>query len=558
MKGCQKFLMLWSVIFVITLQFDDILSVKPGFQARITDKGLKYASTSAINALSKKLNGQKIPDQSGKSGGVSYTVSSMVITSFTKPASNIAVVPSTGLKWSVNGAGISMKGNWKYQYKKGWFKVSDHGRFDASVNGITFSLTMAIGKDGNGRPKISASGCSCDVSSVHIKFHGGASWIYNIFSGVIERKLKGILKSKMCSEAVDAVNTDGEKEMKKIPVNVELAKKFLLDYSLISSPSFSNSYMQTFHKGEIYWKGGKEDIPFQPADIPAIKSSSKMVYLWLSDYMANSMGYTAYKNSYLKYNLTAKDLPAGNRSILNTTCSGLFCIGKLIPQIGEKYPNCVVQVNMVANSAPKMVISPQAIQVDASGVLDLYAKKQSSPDIFLIKLNMTLGIDLKASLKGEILYTEVSNPRLIIGVLKSAVGVVSGPVIQSLIKFGVQLVVIPKLNNIGAKGLSLPITKEIKFKNSELILQKDSLMIASDIAYIPPKGDTPVTVSDLTELPHLNLKLDHMGKWYQLANKLKKPNTLNHVMEPLSQHNRKPSFQFIGNRFKNIMKPLLK
>lgn len=47
--------------------------------------------------------------------------------------------------------------------------------------------------DGSGRPTIKAVGCSCNVGSADIKFHGGAAWIYNLFSGKLEDKLKDMV-----------------------------------------------------------------------------------------------------------------------------------------------------------------------------------------------------------------------------------------------------------------------------------------------------------------------------------------------------------------------------
>ena len=35
-----------------------------------------------------------------------------------------------------------------------------------------------------------AVGCGCSVGSARIKLSGGAAWIYNLFSRILERKLK--------------------------------------------------------------------------------------------------------------------------------------------------------------------------------------------------------------------------------------------------------------------------------------------------------------------------------------------------------------------------------
>ncbi|KAK6177989.1 hypothetical protein SNE40_012838 [Patella caerulea] len=457
----------------------------PGFQARITEKALAYAASEAINALSGKVTGMKIPDQSGEASHIHYEINGMTITSFTKPSGGITPVPNQGLRWSVTGAGIAMKGNWHYKYKKGWIKISDHGSFDASANGISFSLIMNIGKDSNGRPNLTATGGSCSISSVHIKFHGGASWIYNLFSGTIEGKIKGILQEKLIQIVKEAVNVDGEKDLQKLPVAVVLAKKFLLDYSLISTPTFTSTYMETHHKGEIFWNGDKTEAPFQPEPIPENKDTSKMVYLWLSDYMANSMGYTALKHGYLKYNFSSQDLPPANRSILNTTCTGLKCIGIIIPQIGKMYPNSQLKLNMIGTKAPVLSISDGSLKVNGSGIVNIYVQKKGKADILVLTLNVTLGFTTQASLKGQLLYAKISKPLLKLEVFKSNIGNISGSAIQTMMELAIDMVVFPQLNAQGSKGLVLPVTDDIQLSNSQLIIQKHSLMIATDLIYKP-------------------------------------------------------------------------
>jgi hypothetical protein len=36
-----------------------------------------------------------------------------------------------------------------------------------------------------------------DIGSVHVKFHGGAGWIYNLFKGRVEKAIKKLLNSKV-------------------------------------------------------------------------------------------------------------------------------------------------------------------------------------------------------------------------------------------------------------------------------------------------------------------------------------------------------------------------
>ncbi len=49
---------------------------------------------------------------------------------------------------------------------------------------------ISAGKDGQGRPTISARGCSANIDKVDVHIHGGASWFYRIFDHQIEKAIK--------------------------------------------------------------------------------------------------------------------------------------------------------------------------------------------------------------------------------------------------------------------------------------------------------------------------------------------------------------------------------
>ena len=59
-------------------------------------------------------------------------------------------------------------------------------------NNQTFAAT-----DKTGRPRLTAKSCSCDMGSVSITFHGGQSWIYNLFSSIVANNIKGQLQGQV-------------------------------------------------------------------------------------------------------------------------------------------------------------------------------------------------------------------------------------------------------------------------------------------------------------------------------------------------------------------------
>ncbi|XP_053402306.1 lipopolysaccharide-binding protein-like [Mercenaria mercenaria] len=461
----------------------------PGFKARITNKGLKYANDVAIQALKANVQKLKIPNQSGKASGFKYDITNINVQQFNPPTSTLGIVPGDGLSWKGSNAAIKVHGD--FHYKK-WF-ISDGGSFDASVSGVSFSLGVDIGNDVNGRPTIAARSCSSNVADVSFKFHGGMAWLYNLFRSKVEGVIKDTLKKQMCTLINKEINEDGEKKLAKLKVTTPLGKKFLLDYRLTQKPSFQTQYMETFHKGEIFWLSSPTtESPLIPPPMPTNTDTDSMLYLWVSDYMFDTIGYTAQKHGFLVYNMTQKDLPPSGRGVLNTTCDGFIpkCIGKLIPQIGEKFPNSVVELRMNSTQTPTMNVSSAGVSLNFAGKIDLYATKPgTSSTPFLLSLNAIMFTTVNVSIQNELLYARINDLKLKLKVGKSAVGKVSDVFLDFLIKQALNAYLIPQLNDLGKKGFPLPVTGEIKFTNTKISFAKDTVLISTDLSYTPSSQD---------------------------------------------------------------------
>jgi len=259
------------------------------------------------------------------------------VTSFQPPSTSVTVNPGRGLTWSLSGASISLHGDWRIKYRV-VFPVSDSGSFDASVSGASISVSVTLGATATGEPTIRATGCTCHIDRVSIHLHGGASWLYNLFIGAVERPLRDNLQKKICEAAQDAINTDAARELATLPVKVPIGhdKQWLLDYRLVSAPAFASGYLESFHKGEFFNAGDSTEAPFQPSPLPSPASADRMATFWASSYVLNTAGYVLQKRGVLRYSFTKNDLAARYRDRLNTTCSWFDgCIGALVPPAGK-------------------------------------------------------------------------------------------------------------------------------------------------------------------------------------------------------------------------------
>ncbi|XP_033754785.1 lipopolysaccharide-binding protein-like [Pecten maximus] len=489
-----------------------VTSVNPGFQARITSAGLNYANQMAISQLSETVRGQDINIPPGKAGRVSYAIKEAKITGFSPPSpSSLKPIPGSGLQWSGANIGISMSAEFKYSYKMKFIKISDHGSFDVSVSRVSFSVQAIFGKDTNGRPSIRAGPCTSDIGSLTLHFKGRMGWLYNLLRGPIEGKLKGLLKNKLCDLIGQSINKDGEKSLSKLKVTVGIGKLFQLDYTLTDPPKFTSNFMETYHKGEIDWKSAPAPPPFEAPPLPPWDDTSRMMYVWVSDFMMNSLLYQAQHHNFLAYNLTAQDLPESQRGVLNTTCTSSLCIGNFIPALQTKYPNCQLELLMRSSKTPEIAVVNNSIETKMFGSIALYAQPvgtsstlyfksgdldknlrnergSSSRTVnsrnYILTMNANMTMTGQISVDEQVMHFKVTNMTITVSMQNSAVPNVSDKALNFLIKYAVKKFIQPSIDGLGKAGIPLPLGKAT-LTNVKVVLMKHAFVIATDVIYHP-------------------------------------------------------------------------
>ncbi|MGH0181571.1 UNVERIFIED_CONTAM: hypothetical protein FKN15_006988 [Acipenser sinensis] len=281
------------------------LCTNPGITGRITQNGLEYGRQIGIAVLQQKLKSIKIPDMSGKEkvspiGKVRYSLTEMQIVSVSLPKSAVGLSPGTGVVLSIGNAYISIKGNWRVKYLR---IVKDHGSFDLSVRGLTISTGIGVSRDETGRPTVSSASCSTSIGGVRIKFHGGASWLYNLFSKFIEKALRKALSDKICplvSDAIGGLNP----HLKTLNVLAKVDRYAEVEYSLVSPPVITKNYIDLDLKGEFYNIGQHREPPFTAPPFSLPEQASSMLYIGVSEFTLNSAGFVYYSAGVLNTNVT--------------------------------------------------------------------------------------------------------------------------------------------------------------------------------------------------------------------------------------------------------------
>ncbi|RXM92268.1 Bactericidal permeability-increasing protein [Acipenser ruthenus] len=452
------------------------LCTNPGITGRITQNGLEYGRQIGMAVLQQKLKSIKIPDMSGKEkvspiGKVRYSLTEMQIESVSLPKSAVGLSPGTGVVLSIGNAYISIKGNWRVKYRR---IVKDHGSFDLSVSGLTISAGIGVSRDETGRPTVSSASCSTSIGGVRIKFHGGASWLYNLFSKFIEKALRKALSDKICplvSDAIGGLNP----HLKTLNVLAKVDRYAEVEYSLVSPPVITKNYIDLDLKGEFYNIGQHHEPPFTAPPFSLPEQASSMLYIGVSEFTLNSAGFVYYSAGVLNTNVTDD-------------------------MIAQSYPNMSVKLIVQATQQPHATMQPSNVTVEVMGSITAYVIKPDSTLAPLFILGMKASTSANLLISGKKLVGSVTLNGLVLSLQKSYVGPFQIQSLQTVLQLALKSAVLPKVNELLKEGFPLPTIDKMNLVNAQIQILKDYVLIGTDVAFT----GSPARYSDTAKARYLS------------------------------------------------------
>lgn len=467
-----------SLLVFFVLCFEFVQCVDRGVQLRITKKAMEYALDIELQKLQQNIKTQTF-DQSGKSGDVKWEVSRTKIKELSFPSKSLQPVSGQGIKASIVNGYIKIDGNVHYKFKKSWLiSISDSIDVTIKARNIRFDFLVNVGRDSNGRPTISTRSCSSDLD-VDIDFHGGKAFIYNLFSRIFERKLKDVLKDAICKSARKGIDEDAQKSLATFPVTKQIDKWALVDYSLSSDLLYTQQYLDIYLKGEF--KDAKNPVeigePFTPFTTGF--ESDRMLYVWLSEYTANTAGETYHRTGRLVVDVNGWDSEDKEhvRDSLNTKNLKLYA-----PKFFSQYPNAPIGLHITSFKSPRLEISTEGMKfyvyarvlfrvkfngkiVDVFGVnfyihATVSIKVHENKIIPQINPGFTFRADIDKGFKDMILAS--LNSRFVYGMLYR--------------------IIMVKVNKKLERGLDIPKLNDIDLKNVDMETMKGAVKLGCDVS----------------------------------------------------------------------------
>ncbi|XP_070696923.1 bactericidal permeability-increasing protein-like [Pempheris klunzingeri] len=455
------------------------LSANPGVKVKLTEKGIEYGRQLGMASIQQKLKTIKVPDMSGKKrvsgiGKVRYSLSNMKIVDVGLPKSTVALVPGTGVQMSIGNAFIKLRGNWRVRVLR---IIKHSGSFDLSVSGLSITESISTRSDATGRPEVSSAGCTAVVGSASVRFHGGASWLYNLFRKFIDKALRKAMQKQICPLVANAVS-DLNPQLKTLNVLAKVDKNAEIEYSLVSSPTVSKSSIDLSLKGEFYNIGKHQEPPFSPAAFSLPPQINNMLYIGISAFTTNSAAFVYNKAGVLSLSITDDMIPPASPIRLNTRTFGV-----LIPEIAKRFPGLLMKLLVKAEKDPVIKFEPNNATVQATGTVTAYAIQPDGKLSPLFVLNLESSVSARVFVSGMRLAGAVSLNKLKLTVGSSEVGQFQVTSLDSILQLVLRAVVIPRLNVELAKGYPLPALGKMKLVNTQLQVLKDYILLGTDVQF---------------------------------------------------------------------------
>ncbi|XP_032897150.1 bactericidal permeability-increasing protein-like [Amblyraja radiata] len=452
---------LWIVTTALLFLASCILCTNPGLKVRVTQKALDYGRRVGIGVLQQKLREIQIPNMSGKVnvviiGDIEYSVKSIRIYKLGLPQSTLKFSAGRGIQLSITNGFIGVKGDFSVQ--KFIFQMS--GSFDVSVSRLSISQKIGMTRDSTGRPALQSVACSTNVGKVDFKFTKRNRWLYNLFRKFLEEPIRKALTKQMCPKISSALR-GLEKNLKTmesmlfyiLPHSAIAFQKLSqdarfkinpfaeVDYSLVNQIQISNNAMDLDFKGQFYRVGKNKDPPFKPPPISLPSQSNRMLYLGISDFLANSAGFVYYEAGVLQMKITDKMIPTTSPVRLNTKF-----FNQIAPGLQKLYPNMPIEMRLRATRSPILQAAKKHINVQAFGALDVCAVQPNSTLASLFVLNIQASVSARVRIAQMKLIGSLQLNSLTLTLGRSNVGPVRVADLELIMNIAVKSVVLPGVN----------------------------------------------------------------------------------------------------------------
>ena len=372
----------------------------------------------------------------------------------------ISIVPNVGLKWKNGNAHIQVTGGWGA--KAGWWWT--YGSLTLNAN-LAVEATAGITAR-NGKLATAPKGCSVNFHSFNLDLHNAFfSWVVSLFEGYITPEIR----SAVCNEVNKLLDTTVNGVIASLPHDIPVADIMDVEIEADSDPAFSANAFDISARVSADSQGSDVVFPFSPDPIVSQMDTSLMACLLVSDYTLNTASYVALPAGAIKESVPNAQLDASN-PVMNTAY-----FKTSVPALYTAYPDAAITYSVVNTRYPRAEFDHDNVILDMP--VDLTVQVAGA-DVLSLALSLTVEGNMKHM--NNVLSGQITAATHTTTIKSSTIGNIAVSQIEGVIDNILDNTVLPKINAVIMKGVTLPIDQYVTLNKGVLEAHDDYVKVCAD------------------------------------------------------------------------------
>ena len=414
------------------------------------------------------------------------------MTSFSFGSSSVTLVPNSGVQVSLPATTCSLTMNWHYHAND--LDINGSGSSDDNLQIALTALVNIV--NSNGKPLMTVSSLSVDITKMDIQVHGGASWFYQTFVNIFKGTIHDLLQKSISSELDSIISSVANNFVNEVNLNYILYPYISVDYSLTSNAEFSSQFSATNHKGVFTWIRTGDTCSYGDINLPLDLTTSPITFV-VSYAMLDCVSKLLYDRGLFNVTLVPDMVPDQSPIHLNTSDANLK---RLIPNLYENFPNRGLQVFLSPQSPPiaQMWYNDQTgplFEITALGNFDVFVQEDFGVLKPAFSFETSLQVLFKISFNNGNLTCNIQNYMQETQVTNTFIGPVNSTNVANIVNFFIGFGVVPELNKYMAVGIPIPSVNGVSLVNPQIDYGSYYLMLGTDFSYTAPSPKEKKTTS---------------------------------------------------------------
>ncbi|XP_054253163.1 LOW QUALITY PROTEIN: cholesteryl ester transfer protein-like, partial [Indicator indicator] len=467
-------------------EFGDFPHRSTGIVCRMTKAAALLLNQETAKVIQAAFRNAKFPNITGERsvrllGKVAYELTNMQVDQLSLEQSAVELREDDAIHLAINNVTASFRGTLTYGYAGAWFLRLFHSVDFEIKSSIDLQINIDLMCQ---RDQVAADASHCYLTfhklTLHLQGDKEPGWLKQLFTDFISFTLKFALKREVCTE-INFVAQMLASFVQDLAANFVQDKGIGLDISLASAPLITATYVDSYHKGSVWYQNHSaalQDSLFSPGLLPA----SRMLYFWFSEQVLSSLASAAFMDQRLVGTITGDKLQelfgAEESEAQHKAVQMIFQ--------GTSYNESAAKVWSLAH--PRISLQPEGTVVSSLVAVELSIFPAGEQPRMVLYMEKEITVTIQAAYAEKKLLLHPSDPRIEFKVFQcTADPSGSEPSLRDFLQTMISHVGIPEVTSRFAEALtSLMNSKGLhlfEIINPEIVTRQGYVIVQLDFSF---------------------------------------------------------------------------